>query len=60
PSNFTNKSLKLLNLSDKMNPTFISSTTVGTTEKPDGDAVNQCSIMHSINVGTLGTTEKPD
>ncbi|CAG8693551.1 4542_t:CDS:2 [Cetraspora pellucida] len=43
-----------------MNPTFISSTTAGTTEKPDGDPVNQCSIMHSIKGATLGTTEKPD
>ncbi|CAG8771992.1 17677_t:CDS:1, partial [Dentiscutata erythropus] len=41
-----------------MNPTFISSTTVGTTEQPD--PVNQCSIMHSIKGSTLGTTEQPD
>ncbi|CAG8710592.1 38064_t:CDS:1, partial [Gigaspora margarita] len=42
-----------------MNPISVSSVTVSQTERPDGDAVNQCSIMYTVSGPGAPVTEDP-
>ncbi|RIB25837.1 hypothetical protein C2G38_2241154 [Gigaspora rosea] len=42
-----------------MNPISVSSATVSQTERPDGDAVNQCSIMYTVSGPGAPVTEDP-
>ncbi|KAF0548141.1 hypothetical protein F8M41_026354 [Gigaspora margarita] len=42
-----------------MNTISVSSATVSQTERPEGDAVNQCSIMYTVSGPGAPVTEDP-